>query len=329
MTKIGIIGCGGWARNMHLPALRKLCYSGDLTVVAVSDINQEQARAFAIELNCESTFSDYQTMLDSVELDAVSILVPNTITEKIIAIIAQRNLPFICEKPPTSSARSQHDLIQAVGDTPHLVAYNRRSAPFTMAAREWMIQQNIQSISSHFFRHQRKDPDFSSTFVHGLDTTLFLLGQTVVAAQAHIQHQDEVINIGLSMQCADNTYAHLLIGPNAGDQCEHYDIRSASRSAFLAFPQFGMRDLPGYVELFENNELKKRIGPKDCGIHDDNEMEALGGIIAEYKALQMVLANKFQSPSTLSSTLQTQVIREAINTVRDKVGFHELNIELK
>ena len=75
ILRVGIIGAGGIARNVHLPNYNK--HNDKVKVVAIADVVRGNAEVLAIEFGIDHVFSDYKEMLETVELDAVSICTPN------------------------------------------------------------------------------------------------------------------------------------------------------------------------------------------------------------------------------------------------------------
>lgn len=311
MISVAMIGFGGWARRMHVPALNKVQQEGVIQVCATCDMDAERASEAAAALGDCPHYTSLDDMLDKESPQALSLLASGSGTEFLIERAAQAGLPFLTEKPPATSADAQRRLIDIVGDLPHMVAYNRRFAPYTAIARAWMAQTDLHSVSVAFSRHKRMDKQFSSTYVHGLDAMLSFCGRAR-ALQACISHRDGVQNLSLQVHCDHDCIAHLLVTPNAGAALEHYQLRSAQRYVDIAFPQFGMYDLPGSIACFENNELQSQQTASDLGIAEDDMCE-LGGIANEYRHLAALVAGKSTSHATLSDTLQTQIIREFLD----------------
>lgn len=73
--RIGIIGAGKIA-NAHVDRLKKL---DNAIVVAAADVSEECRKKATDEWGCEAVFDDWGKMLESVELDAVSICTPNAL----------------------------------------------------------------------------------------------------------------------------------------------------------------------------------------------------------------------------------------------------------
>jgi predicted dehydrogenase len=96
--KIGIIGAGGIMKSVHMPGWK---FAPDCEVVAVCDINKEAAEAFgkANNIAADRVFTDFQKMIDSVELDAVDICTPNKFHTPAVLAALDKKLHVLCEKP--------------------------------------------------------------------------------------------------------------------------------------------------------------------------------------------------------------------------------------
>jgi len=95
--KYGIIGCGGIAKNKHLPAIKKM---GNVDVTAFCDILPERAeevnRVYADGKG--KVFTDYKMLLRE-ELDAVLVLTPNNSHSEITVAALKSGKHVMCEKP--------------------------------------------------------------------------------------------------------------------------------------------------------------------------------------------------------------------------------------
>ena len=90
---IGVIGCGGIARDRHLPTLKAL--SDDVTITAVQDINMEVAKAVADEFEIEHIVTDYQALFPLV--DAIMICTPNKFHAEIAIAALDADVHVFCE----------------------------------------------------------------------------------------------------------------------------------------------------------------------------------------------------------------------------------------
>ena len=97
--KVGIIGCGGIARIVHIPGYKKL---PDVEIVACVDVNEKTAVETAKKFNIPRYYTDYHRMLDEEELDAVSICTPN-VFHKEPAILAMRSGAHVLTEKPMAA----------------------------------------------------------------------------------------------------------------------------------------------------------------------------------------------------------------------------------
>ena len=63
MIKVAVIGCGGIARSVHMPALRDLRMQGKIELSAVCDIIPERAEAIAKEYRAACVYTNYRQLI--------------------------------------------------------------------------------------------------------------------------------------------------------------------------------------------------------------------------------------------------------------------------
>lgn len=106
--RVGLIGCGRIARA-HLRGYQQLPYM--FRVVACCDMNRRAAEAFAQQLPDAAIFTDYNEMLDYVDLDAVDITLPHSEHANAIMAAVRAQKHILVEKPMTLNFR---EALQAV-----------------------------------------------------------------------------------------------------------------------------------------------------------------------------------------------------------------------
>lgn len=72
-VSLGIIGCGKSAEVFQMPGLHQV---GDISVVAVSDIDEDRLNRFAERFGIKHRFVDYHEMLNRTDIDAIGVLAP-------------------------------------------------------------------------------------------------------------------------------------------------------------------------------------------------------------------------------------------------------------
>lgn len=104
MINVGLIGTGGIANAVHIPAFQKMSQA---KVVAVCDIKKEKALAAAKILSIPENmvFEDYNDLLNVVGLDAVDICTPNYLHSEIAVNALNKGLHVFTEKPDAVSVK--------------------------------------------------------------------------------------------------------------------------------------------------------------------------------------------------------------------------------
>ncbi|MDR4945554.1 Gfo/Idh/MocA family protein [Neobacillus cucumis] len=152
--RIGVIGCGSIAQHRHLPE-----YQVNLNVelVAVCDINQERAMEVAEKYGVIS-YTDYNELLKSGEVDAVSVCTPNYLHAPISIAALEAGLHVLCEKPMATSKEEAEAMIAAAEKSGKklMIGHNQRFVPSHQKARQLIQNGEIGKIYS-----------FRTAFGHG------------------------------------------------------------------------------------------------------------------------------------------------------------------
>jgi myo-inositol 2-dehydrogenase / D-chiro-inositol 1-dehydrogenase len=308
-TRLCVIGAGRWSRRVHLPALSTLQQAGRVEVMGVCDLDAGRAADYAAELDA-APFADADQMIASTSPDALALLVNVGCMPDLIAKAIEHRIPFICEKPPAAGTETHRRLADSVGDLPHVMGYNRRHSAHIRQAKAWAAGLELQSVTALFSRKHRKDEDFSTTAVHGIDTALFLAGP-LRSAQITIAPAGPVRSFFINGLTGSGVRVDILITPYTASKDETYIIRSADRTIVAQFPQGMMEGKEATVELHENNRVVERRTPGDLGL-DPDDYSAMVGVRAEHEHFLDVLAGTAPSACTLADTLQTQQLRELL-----------------
>jgi predicted dehydrogenase len=131
--RFGLIGAGGIAQS-YAQAFDR---SESAQLVGVADVRPEAARAFAERLNCQS-FDSYQTMAESLELDAVIICTPPITHREISLYFLDRKVNVLCEKPLSVDVKSAIDMLEAA---------TRAGVILTMASKFRYVEDVIRAKS--------------------------------------------------------------------------------------------------------------------------------------------------------------------------------------
>lgn len=145
MTKlrVGFIGVGGIAQSRHIPALMKL--SDKVTIVGVSDVNEETAQRVASENHIPNVYKDYRDMF--ADVDAVTICTPNKFHAEITIAALEAGVHVLCEKPMAMTTAECEAMLEASEKSGKVlaIAYHYRFMKETQAARRLILENEIGS----------------------------------------------------------------------------------------------------------------------------------------------------------------------------------------
>jgi len=189
--RLGLIGAGRMGRT-HL---RALAGSGQVAVTAIAEVSAPGRDAVAS--SGAALYPAVGPMLDGAAIDGVLITAPSDQHAQIVAEVAARGLPILCEKPcgvTTAQTRAAAGAAAAAG-VPFQVAYWRRYVPALRRLREQIGGGELGTV--HLVTcYQWDDQPPSAAFrahsggilidmgVHEFDQLRWLTGQDIGALWA-------------------------------------------------------------------------------------------------------------------------------------------------
>ncbi|MFB0843297.1 Gfo/Idh/MocA family protein [Paenibacillus oleatilyticus] len=108
--RYGLIGAGSNAEKKHLAGYSALPH---LELVAVCDVNREQAEKVAAKYQIDQIYTSYTEMLDRVQLDLVSVCTPNLFHADISIYALNHGVHVHCEKPLAVSFAESQKILDA------------------------------------------------------------------------------------------------------------------------------------------------------------------------------------------------------------------------
>jgi len=108
-VRIGVVGTSWWADSMYLPALTR---HPRADVRAVVGGRLEPTREFAARWGVPAAYATFEEMLDGEELDAVTIMAPNSHHHPYTMAALARGLHVLCEKPLGMNAAQAREMTE-------------------------------------------------------------------------------------------------------------------------------------------------------------------------------------------------------------------------
>ena len=313
--KLCQIGCGEHARVAHGPSQRRCATEReDLVLAACCDLDPVRAESFRRDFGFARAFTDPVAMLDAERPDAVVVVVPVHATVAVGSLVLERGIPLLLEKPPGETVAEVDRLIAAAGKggrVPHQVAFNRRFAPLVRELRRRIEEAGLlQHLHYEMTRVERRDPDFSTTAIHGLDAVRYLAGGDYAEARFRYRELPElgkgVADIFVDAVMTTGTTAHLAFCPVAGVLVERATAHAHGHTLFLHVPMWNGVDSPGRLWHFAGGKLVAELGGDRVG--DGTALFELGGFYRETVAfLDAVAAGREPSPSLRESRQSVEI----------------------
>lgn len=188
-TKVGIIGAGGMTRY-HVAGFR----DAGAQVIAAADVNIAAAQAAAAAHDINHAFGDVGEMLDTADIDAVSVIVPNKFHASLAIQALEAGKHVFCEKPPALNEAEVEQMI-AVADRSGkrlMFNFNNRARPESYAMKAFIDDGTVGHINSAQARWIRRTgiPGFGGWFtnralsgggplidlLHMIDLALYFMG---------------------------------------------------------------------------------------------------------------------------------------------------------
>lgn len=201
-VRIGVIGLGQIALKAHLPGYYK---TEGCQITAVHSLREEHAKSVATQYGIPYIYKDWERLLESDHVDAVSICTPNFTHFPIALKALQEGKHVLVEKPIAVSSQEALALIKAAKKYNRIlmVHHNMRFDPAVRTA-EKMLRKNVigevfafkaslthrgpqaWSPKANWFFNQRKSGGgaFIDLGPHVLDTLCFLLDDQPVMTGA-------------------------------------------------------------------------------------------------------------------------------------------------
>ncbi len=135
-VKLGIIGCGIAARDLHWPALKVL--KDKFEIVTICNHTEEKAKSFAKLIGGVPYVLDYKELLKRPEIEAVDIMLPINLNYQAVRDSLEAGKHVFAEKPIASSLK----------DAGKMVAMAKEYNHITMIAENFRYRKVFGSIKS-------------------------------------------------------------------------------------------------------------------------------------------------------------------------------------
>jgi len=140
MRKIrtAVIGAG-FMGKVHAEGIRRL---GNVEIVAVAAVNEDEAKRFGDSICVENTTADYMKVVNDPTIEAVHVCTPNALHYPVSKAAMLAGKHVLCEKPLAMSAAEARDMVKVAAEkgVVNCVNHNLRYYPVVQHIRR-MVQK--------------------------------------------------------------------------------------------------------------------------------------------------------------------------------------------
>ncbi len=209
-VRVAVIGCGSIAIHRHVP---EYADNNAVELVGFCDLKIERAEELSAK-HGGTAYTDYKLMFSELQIDAVSVCLPNALHAPVSIAAARAGYHVLCEKPMATNTEEAQEMIQAAIDSNVylMVGHNQRLMPPHEKAKEILLtgemgrvisfrtafghggpeNWSIDGAGSWFFR---KDEAYVGAMgdlgVHKADLIRWMLDDEVVEVSAFVENLDK------------------------------------------------------------------------------------------------------------------------------------------
>jgi len=325
--RLATVGCGEHATGSHGPSLALYAARHPGTeLLACCDLDPGKAERYRARFGFARAYTDMRRMLDTERPDAVSLVAPVELTCALACSIFEWGFPLLVEKPPGRTVAEVDRMIAAAGGIAHQVAFNRRYAPLMQALKRELdahvAPAELQHVRYEMTRVDRREADFSTTAIHGIDAVRHLAGSDYAGIRFRYQALPGggpgVANVFLDAVMASGVTAHLAFCPVAGAVVERAAVHARDHTFYLYLPMWDALDAPGRLQHVDKGQLSREV--KGDEVADPLDSFVHGGFYGQYVAfLDALRAGRPPTPSLKEarpSVAVAQSIRDQKNEYR-------------
>jgi predicted dehydrogenase len=314
-AKIGVTGTGGLGTLLA----RGIDELDDAEVVAVTDVSEANRTRAAEEfdVSAENRFEDHEEMLDTVDLDGVTIATPHAFHYEQTVAALERGIDTLCEKPLCIDLENAKDLVRRseTGDATLMLGYQRHLAGAYRRARtelgdtvgdpQFLTAEVTQDWISGQRGSWRADPDLSGggqlydTGSHLLDVVLWTTGLTPESVNAQMLFDDDENRVdkqaALDVKFANGAVASVSVSGDTPSVREHLHVWGDNGAFYVDGKDWAPRELT-YIDA-DNEEREPSIEEYDAGDKPEAFID--------------VVRNGSDPPATARDALKVTAVTEA------------------
>lgn len=313
----GIIGAANIAKQQVIPAIQQV---SNTEIVAIASRSEGKAQQFANDFNIPNIYDTYEALIESPEIDAVYIALPNTHHKQWALAAIQAKKHVLCEKPIVMHASDLQELQNESNKHGVILmeAFMYRFHPQIAKTKELLTQGAIGEILTIHsrFHFTMKDWDndirlnptlgggvFNDIGCYPLNAIHCLIEESPTNVQALAGRSDKQVDTHVAVQL--NYPSGILAQIDAsfyGPMTQTIDIIGTKGTMQLPFAfRSDLNNYEGIIQYESNNEVYFIT-------------ETANAYVEQIKAFQLAIQNNELPPNyTAAQMLQQATELEKVN----------------
>jgi predicted dehydrogenase len=311
MLRTGFIGAGRRATSAHYPALSRI---DDIAIEAVAELDEGRMLSVSDKYMIPRSFIDYREMLDEVEVDAVYVVMSDTLVTPIALDCMRAGKHIFIEKPPGANTAETQILLDAaeVNGVYCMVGYQRRFAAVTREAMRLVGERGPPTLAIGEFHKNLlgEDPPATGTLwqdiCHVVDLVRFMAGSEPVEVTAYQDAQGSTW---------PNSYNSLIRFAN--DAVGIVTGNRASGGRYLRSELHGIgvgcyMRIPDQIEVLKDNKEPVIVSGAELSNEDSTDVNALDGTVAMHRHFAECIRNGVTPSSDIRDVIKTSHLVDQI-----------------
>jgi predicted dehydrogenase len=304
MLRTGFIGAGRRATRAHYPTIHQI---DDIALEAVAELDEGRMLSVADEYQIPKTFVDYGKMLDEVELDAVYVVMSDTLVTPIALECMRAGKHVFIEKPPGANTAETQVLLDAAeaNNVYCMVGYQRRFAAVTREAMRLVGERGPVTLAIGEFHKNLLGSELPPTetlwsdVCHVVDLVRFMAGSEAVEVTAYQDaHRSAWLNSYNALIRFDNDAVGIVTANRASGG---RDLRSELHGIGVGCY---MR-IPDQIEMRQDNEEPVVISGAELAGAEPDDVNALDGALAMHRHFAECIRDGVTPSSDIRDVINT------------------------
>ncbi|ABC78482.1 Gfo/Idh/MocA family oxidoreductase [Syntrophus aciditrophicus] len=242
--QIGLIGVGGYAKNVHVPNIQKL---ENVIIRALSSKSGATAAVVAKKVKAAYATSDISEMLSDKQLDAVVISTRHASHAKLVLAALSAGKHVFVEKPMAITLADCLQIVSLQQETGLVlrVGFNRRFSPYLQEMKRavgigrklFNVRVNVGQVGNHWSNTVEEGGRLLGEGVHFFDLANWMMDCNPVTVSAQFLGEVNVLNpnASVTIRYEDGSIANVVyttVG-HTGLGKEHFELFGNGRSIVM------------------------------------------------------------------------------------------------